>query len=47
LYINKKTRQVYFVNARTNIWKTTVIKTPTGLRNLAKNDFHLFPNAGK
>ena len=47
LYINKKTGQVHFVNARTNIWITTVIKTRTGLINLAKNNFHLFPNAGK
>ena len=47
LYINKETGQVHFVNARTNIWRTTVIKTRTGLINLAKNNFHLFPNAGK
>ena len=45
LYINKETGQVHFVNDRTNIWRTTVIKTRTGLRNLARNDFHLFPNA--
>ena len=47
LYINKETGQVHFVNARTNTWRTTVIKTRTGLINLAKNNFHLFPNAGK
>ena len=47
LYINKETRQVHFVNDRTNIWRTTVIKSRTGLLKLAKNDFHLFPNAGK
>lgn len=46
LYINKETGQVHFVNARTNTWRTTVIKTRTGLINLAKNNFHLFPNAG-
>jgi hypothetical protein len=47
LYINKETRQVHFVNDRTNIWRTTVIKSRTGLLKLAKNGFHLFPNAGK
>jgi hypothetical protein len=47
LYINKETGQVHFVNARTNTWRTTVLKTRTGLINLAKNNFHLFPNAGK
>jgi hypothetical protein len=47
LYINKETGQVHFVNDRTNIWRTTVIKTRTGLINLAKNGFHLFSNAGK
>ena len=47
LYINKETGQVHFVNARTNTWRTTLIKTRTGLINLAKNNFHLFPNAGK
>ena len=47
LYINKKTRQVHFVNNRTNIWRTTVIKSKAGLRKLAKNGFHLFPNVGK
>ena len=47
LYVNKETGQVHFVNARTNIWRTTVIKTRRGLVNLAKNRFHLFPNAGK
>lgn len=47
LYINEETGQVHFVNARTNIWRTTVIKTRTGLINLAQNDFHLFPDAGK
>ena len=47
LHINLKTRQVHFVNDRTNIWRTTVIKTRIGLINLAQNDFHLFPNAGK
>jgi hypothetical protein len=47
LYINKETRQVHFVNERTNIWRTTVIKSRTGLIKLAKNGFHLFPNAGK
>ena len=47
LYINKETRQVNFVNDRTNIWRTTVIKTRAGLIKLAKNGFHLFPNAGK
>ena len=31
LYINKETRQVHFVNDRTNIWRTTVIKTRAGL----------------
>lgn len=47
LYINKETGQVHFVNDRTNIWRTTVIKTRTSLINLAQNNFHLFPNAGK
>ena len=47
LYINKETRQVHFVNDRTNIWRTTVIKSRTGLLELARNGFHLFPNAGK
>ena len=47
LYINKETRQVHFVNDRTNIWRTTVIKTRYGLIKLAKNGFHLFPNADK
>lgn len=47
LYINKETRQVHFVNDRTNIWRTTVIKSKDGLIKLAKNGFHLFPNAGK
>jgi hypothetical protein len=47
LYINKETGQVHFVNARTNTWRTTVIKSRTGLLKLAKNGFHLFPNAGK
>jgi hypothetical protein len=47
LYRNKETRQVHFVNERTNIWRTTVIKSRTGLIKLAKNGFHLFPNAGK
>ena len=47
LYINKETRQIHFVNDRTNIWRTTVIKSRTGLLELARNGFHLFPNAGK
>jgi predicted nucleic acid-binding protein len=47
LYINTETGQVHFVNDRTNIWRTTVIKTRTGLQTLAQNGFHLFPNAGK
>ena len=47
LYINKETRQVHFVNDRTNVWRTTVLKNRTGLLKLAKNGFHLFPNAGK
>ena len=47
LYLYKETRQVHFVNDRTNIWRTTVIKSRTGLLKLAKNGFHLFPNAGK
>jgi len=46
LYINKETRQVHFVNDRTGIWRTTVIKTQTGLINLVKNGFHLFHTAG-
>ena len=47
LYVYKETRQVHFVNDRPNIWRTTVIKSRTGLLKLAKNGFHLFPNAGK
>ena len=47
VYINTKTGQVHFVNDKTNIWRTTVIKSRTSLLNLANNDFHLFPNAGK
>lgn len=39
LYINKETGQVHFVNARTNIWRTTVIKTRLG--DLPKTN--LFP----
>jgi len=46
LYINKETRQVHFVNEKTNIWRTTVIKSRAGLIRLAQNGFHLFPNAG-
>ena len=42
LYINKETGQVHFVNARTNIWRTTVIKTRTSLINLVKNNFYCF-----
>lgn len=47
LYIDKKSGQVHFVNARTNIWRTTVIKSQEVLIKLAKENFHLFPNAGK
>ena len=47
LWINKETRQVDFVNDRINIWRTTAIKSRNGLLELAKNGFHLFPNAGK
>lgn len=45
LYINKETGQVHFVNDRINIWRTLVHKTPQGLKGLAQNGFHLFPNA--
>jgi hypothetical protein len=47
LYINKETMQVHFVNDRTNIWRTTVIRSGNALIALAKNNFHLFPNAAK
>ena len=47
LHINLKTRQVHFVNDITNIWRTTVLTSPEGIIALAKNDFHLFPNAAK
>ena len=47
LYLNKETRQIHFVNYRTNIWRTIVIKSRTGLIELARNGFHLFPKAGK
>jgi len=30
LHINTETGQIHFVNDRTNIWRTTVIKTPDG-----------------
>ena len=47
LYINTETYQIHFVNERTNTWRTTVIKTQAGLIKLAKDRFHLFPDAGK
>ena len=47
LYINPKTGQIHFLSDRTNVWRTTVIKTKTGIKKLAENDFHLFPDAGK
>jgi len=43
---DKETGQIHFVNDRTKIWRTTVKKRPEDLRDLVKNDFHLFPNAG-
>jgi hypothetical protein len=46
LYRNQETGQIHFVNDRTNSWRTTVLKSRTGLRKLAENNFHLFPNAG-
>jgi hypothetical protein len=48
LYINKETLQVHFVNERTNQWRMTVILNDDEVfLRLAKNNFHLFPNAGK
>ena len=46
LYINKKTGQIHFFNEVTNIWRTTIKYSKTQLERLAKNNFHLFPEAG-
>jgi hypothetical protein len=50
LYINKKTGQIHFASDRTQttkVWRTTVRASKSALLELAENDFHLFPNAGK
>lgn len=46
LFINQETRQVHFVDDKTNAWRTTVKKKPASLLKLVKNNFHLFPKAG-
>lgn len=45
IYINKKNRQIHFVDEGTNQWRTTVIQSKAQLTALANNGFHLFPNA--
>lgn len=47
LFINQRTRQIHFFNDRIGVWRTTVVKSKTGLERLALNGFHLFPTAGK
>lgn len=44
---NVNKRELHFVNEMTGEWRTTVVQSDNQLRNLAKNDFHLFPNAGE
>lgn len=46
LQIDKKTGQVHFLSDQTNRWQTAVTKSTKGLKKLAQNGFHLFPNAG-
>lgn len=47
IYFFRNTRELHFVNEMTGNWRTTVVQSESQLRNLAKNDFHLFPNAGE
>ena len=47
IYFSSSTGEVHFVNEMTGNWRTTIVQSESQLRNLAKNDFHLFPNAGE
>lgn len=47
IYFSRNTGEVHFVNDMTGNWRTTVVQSESQLRNLAKNGFHLFPNAGE
>lgn len=47
IYFSRNTGELHFVNEMTGNWRTTVVQSESQLRNLAKNDFHLFPNAGE